>query len=382
LVTELGIKSIYIFPDLNYGAAIHADKWIPILPNTDAAMQLAIAYQWLKNDSYEKEYIAKHTYGFEKFVDYVMGKEDGIPKTPAWASEKCGVPEWTIKALARHWAKKVVSILHGNGGSFIRGPYASEPARLEVMLLGMRGLGKPGVHQAKMIEWNMWAKDYPIPFTPEVLPPMPHCSDPLRPVDGDLPDEINMKRFCLTPQQQERAPELIELFKQLPATKQFIPRCLVQIAITEGKAEWYGMHCFSTSQIPKANNYRIPTNKYQFEKIVYPRPGLSKVHMIWSSAPCNVTCWNHGNLFIDAYRHPDIETFVVQHPWMENDCYFADIILPVLTKHEMNDLGNDYSSGVFQSVYLEEPCIDPRGESRFDFDVCAKVAEKLGPGIL
>ena len=43
--TELGIKQIYICPDLNYGAAVHADKWIPVLPNTDAAMQLAIAYQ-------------------------------------------------------------------------------------------------------------------------------------------------------------------------------------------------------------------------------------------------------------------------------------------------------------------------------------------------
>lgn len=33
--TEVGIKQIYICPDLNYGAAVHADKWIPIYPNTD-----------------------------------------------------------------------------------------------------------------------------------------------------------------------------------------------------------------------------------------------------------------------------------------------------------------------------------------------------------
>ena len=43
-------------------------------------------------------------------------KADGVPKTPAWAAEKCGVPEWTIKALARDWAKKVTSICIGNGG--------------------------------------------------------------------------------------------------------------------------------------------------------------------------------------------------------------------------------------------------------------------------
>jgi anaerobic selenocysteine-containing dehydrogenase len=46
---NLGIKSIYICPDVNYGAGIHADKWIPIKPGTDAALQLAIAYIWIKN---------------------------------------------------------------------------------------------------------------------------------------------------------------------------------------------------------------------------------------------------------------------------------------------------------------------------------------------
>lgn len=377
--TELGLKSVYICPDLNYGAAIHADKWIPILPNTDAALQLAIAYMWITEDTFEHNYIDTHSYGFDKFKEYVMGQEDGIPKTPEWASEKCGVPEWTIKALARDWAKKVTSIMHGNGGCFIRGPYATEPARLEVMLLGMRGLGKPGVHQVKMIEWNLWAKDYPVPYNGEFIPAMPHICDALRPVDGDLPDTINMKRFVLSPEQQKRAPELIELFKQLPAPKQFIPRCLIHKAILEGSAEWYGLHCFSSSQQPDKNNYRQPTNKYQFDKIVYPRPGLSKVHMIWSDAPCNVTCWNDGNLHIKAMQSPEIETIVAQHPWLENDCYFADLILPVATKHEINDLGNDLSSGVFQSVYLEEPCCEPIGESLSDFDVCAKVAEKLGP---
>jgi hypothetical protein len=44
--SEIGIKQVYICPDLNYGTAIHADKWIPILPNTDAALQLAIIYVW------------------------------------------------------------------------------------------------------------------------------------------------------------------------------------------------------------------------------------------------------------------------------------------------------------------------------------------------
>ncbi|MCL2402455.1 MAG: molybdopterin-dependent oxidoreductase, partial [Oscillospiraceae bacterium] len=83
--SNIGIKSVYICPDLNYGAALHADKWIPVLPNTDAALQLAIAYTWITEDTYDKEYIATHSHGFDKFEDYVLGREDGVPKTPEWA---------------------------------------------------------------------------------------------------------------------------------------------------------------------------------------------------------------------------------------------------------------------------------------------------------
>lgn len=377
--TELGIKSIYICPDLNYGAAIHADKWIPILPGTDAALQLAIAYQWLTNDKYDKEYIASHAYGFDKFCDYVLGKEDGIPKTPKWASEKCGVKVWTIKALADYWAESTVSICHGNGGSYIRSPYATEPARLEIMLLGMRGLGKPGVHQCKLIEWNMWAKNYPFPYTPEFTPAVPHICDATRTVPGDIPADIEMNRFSLTQEQKDRAPEIVDLFEILPGPKQYIPRCLVQTAIVDKHAEWMGMSCFSTGAKPRPGNMRVPTVYDQFRPNQYPRPGMSRVHMIWSTAPCNVTCWNDGFLFQKAYRDPDIECMVVQHPWMENDCYFADILLPVCTKHEMHDIGNDMSSGTYVSVYKEEPCIAPRGESLSDFDVCVKILEQFGP---
>ena len=81
-LTEIGLKSVYICPDLNYGAGVHADKWIPILPNTDAALHLAIAYVWITEGTYDKEYIATHSYGFEKFEDYVLGQRGRGPQDP------------------------------------------------------------------------------------------------------------------------------------------------------------------------------------------------------------------------------------------------------------------------------------------------------------
>ena len=64
--TELGIKQVYVCPEVNYGAAVHADKWIPVLPNTDAALQLAIAYTWITEGTYDKKYIATHTSGLSR----------------------------------------------------------------------------------------------------------------------------------------------------------------------------------------------------------------------------------------------------------------------------------------------------------------------------
>jgi len=81
---------------------------------------------------------------------------------------------------------------------------------------------------------------------------------------------------------------------------------------------------------------------------------------------------------MQALQSPKIECIVAQHPWLENDCLFADIILPVATRFKIEDIGVDLGSGVFMSTFIEEHCIDPVGESLGDFDVVCKIAGKLG----
>ena len=360
-LTELGLTSVYVCPDLNYGAAVHADKWIPILPNTDAALQLAIAYVWISEGTYDKEYIATHSYGFEKFEDYVLGKEDGVPKTPAWAAEKCGVAEWTIKALARDWANKTTSLVHGNAGPGIRGPYSSEPARLEVMLLGMSGLGKPGVHQVKMIEWSIWREWFPVPYQGKVQPKLPMFCEQVRPAgamsvaDGMMPPYVGTN------------PALMELCKPMANPPlQVIPKCLVHDAILKPPVSWWGLRAFLEPAVD------------QFTQYTFPAPGRSGIHMIWTDSPCWITCWNDSNEYIRALQHPSVECIVAQHPWLENDCLMADLVLPATTRFEQLDIGNDLGSGVCTSIYLENHCVAPEGESLCDFDIVAKVAGKLG----
>jgi trimethylamine-N-oxide reductase (cytochrome c) len=361
--TDLGIKSIYICPDLNYGAAVHANKWIPILPNTDAALQLAVAYIWMTEGSYDKKYIATHAVGYDKFEGYVLGKEDGIPKTPEWAFPKCGIPEWTIKALARDWASKRTTIAHGNGGPGIRSPYSTEQGRLEVLLLAMQGVGKPGVHQFKMIEWGGPPGENPMPAG-VIAPKMPMFAETLRPVA-----EVASKEGDILPMYTSGKPgsELERLVALAPlGPKQFIPKDLIHDAILHPPISWYGNSSF------------VGQTEEQFVKYTYPAEGCSEVHMIWTDSPCWITCWNDSNSFIKALRSPKIEFILAQHPWLENDCLFADVILPVSTKFEEQDIGADMGSGQFYSVFNEEQCIEPVGESKSDYEIVCMIAERLG----
>ena len=79
----------------------------------------------------------------------------------------------------------------------------------------------------------------------------------------------------------------------------------------------------------------------------------------------------------DALRHESIEFVVIQHPWMENDTMFGDIILPSNTKFECEDIGTDCDSGQWNVVYYEQRAIKPIGESKSDKEVVGEVAKKL-----
>jgi anaerobic selenocysteine-containing dehydrogenase len=358
--TELGKKCIYICPDLNYGAAVHADKWIPVRPNTDAALQLAIAYIWITEKTYDKEYVKTHTVGYEKFKEYVLGKEDGIPKTPAWASLKCGVSEWTIKALARVWASKRTTIAHGNGGPGIRSAYSTENGRLEVLLLAMQGLGKPGVHQIKMIEWSTLSEKRrsPMPMG-TIIPQMLRFAYTVVELRGGRGTEVEEKH--------QLPPGLGQFLTSEPVNPiQFIPKNLIHAAILNPPISWYGNSTFP-GEIDD-----------QFVKYTYPAKGCSEVHMIWTDTPCWITCWNDSNTYIKALRSPKIEFILAQHPWLENDCLLADIILPVSTKFELEDIGTDLESGQYHTVFSEGKCIEPVGESRSDYEIVCMIAEKFG----
>ena len=79
---ENGAKVIVIDPRYSDTALVAADQWIPIIPGTDTAMMAAMGNVILRENLQDQEFLDKYTHGFDKYKAYVLGDEDGIPKTP------------------------------------------------------------------------------------------------------------------------------------------------------------------------------------------------------------------------------------------------------------------------------------------------------------
>jgi trimethylamine-N-oxide reductase (cytochrome c) len=112
----------------------------------------------------------------------------------------------------------------------------------------------------------------------------------------------------------------------------FVPKTYVPKAILEGQCDWWGCESETADRTDQFVHYK------------YPAEGCSKIHMVWTDSPSWITCWNGGNDYVRAMRHPDIEFMFAQHPWLENDCFLADIILPVNTKLEEDDIAAIFSA--------------------------------------
>lgn len=113
---EKGVRIVAVDPRYTETAAICAEQWIPIRPSTDVAMLIAMAYVIVKENLHDQKFLDRYTVGFEKYKEYLMGKEDGIAKTPQWAEEITGVPASTIEGLAKEYATtKPAALIAGIG---------------------------------------------------------------------------------------------------------------------------------------------------------------------------------------------------------------------------------------------------------------------------
>lgn len=125
---EAGAKIVVIDPRESDTAVALADEWIPISPTTDTAMMDAMMYVIISENLYDKKFVDKYCIGFdeeqmpedipkgESLKSYILGKKDGVEKTPEWAEDICKVPADIIRNLAREYAtNKPSALMQGYG---------------------------------------------------------------------------------------------------------------------------------------------------------------------------------------------------------------------------------------------------------------------------
>ena len=150
LAKQRGCKFVVVDPQYTDSAASYDAWWIPIKPNTDAAMLAGMAYHIFANNLQDQKFIDKFCLGMdagtmpaqfadrENFRDYILGKYDNTPKTPEWAEKICGVAAVDIKKLAEMYATTKPAALKASWAPG-RASYGEQYNRMAAALQAMTG---------------------------------------------------------------------------------------------------------------------------------------------------------------------------------------------------------------------------------------------------
>ena len=298
---EAGIKIISLDPRFTDSAAAFAHKWIPIRPGTDTAMLMAMAHKIISEDLQDQNFLDTYTEGFNQFKEYVVGKEDGIPKTPAWAETITGVSAATIEELALDYATKKPSALLTLGAPG-RTAFGEQFHRSASTLAAITG--NIGINGGDPAGFGI---------TPVGLQPLASAGLLQGSTPGNLPKGTTPK-------------------KGVHITKAWD-------AILKGRAGGYESD-FKLVYITNGN----PVNQFL-----------------------------NTNKAVEALKK--VEFVVVHEQFMTATARFADILLPVNTQLERNDIVRPWHSGSYY-LYLNK-VIDSLYESKSDLEICIELAKRL-----
>lgn len=335
-----GGKIIIIDPWLNQTVQGVADEWIPVLPGTDTAFCLGMAYHMIENNLQNQAYLDKYCIGFDgdhmpegapaedNFKDYVLGTFDNEPKTPEWAEAICGVPAATIRRLAEEIAgTERVNFYAGQSATKI--PAGEMFAQAFFTLALMHGdIGSPG----NIASW-VGLREGGMSSQPWVMA-------------GDSSNGAGKNPTN-------------------PLTPPSIVACILFDQI-EDQASWDRLdytECWQSILDGAYGRDVWPGGKKPLD-----------VHVIYCGGYENsLNSLPNANAAIEAFRKMD---FVFgANPFFDSSRQFCDIVLPVATWWEKGDIAWHCSA---ETVYWADRIMEPLYESKDEAFIAGELAKRLG----
>lgn len=318
---ESGKTIIVIDPMRSETIEFYGNKaqWIAPNPMTDVAMMMGIAHTLVKKGKHDTAFLDKYTSGYDAFEAYLLGKKDGIEKTADWAADICGVPAAQLEQLADLFSSNRTMLMSGWGVQ--RQQYGEQRHWMLATLSSMLGqIGLPGGGFGLSYHYS-------------------NGGNPTR--DAAV----------------------------LPA---------ISASLGGGSSagnDWAvsgAVDSFPVARITEALENPGKTIQHNGHDITFP-----DIKMIWWAGGANFTHHQDTNRLINAWQKPEL--IVISEPYWTAAAKHADIVLPITTSFERNDMTmtGDYSN---QHLVPMKQVVQPQGEARNDFDVFADMAEFLRPG--
>ena len=319
LAREAGARVVCIDPRHSLSAAALADEWIPIRPGTDAAMMSAMAYVMLSERLYDAEFVRTHCVGFDAGQMPVEGAE-------SYRDYILGVRDGLPKTP--QWAEPITAVPAGTIARIAREYATSKPAVLyQGYGMQRRAYGEQVVRAGcvlAVITGNVG-------------------------VPGGWASGLGLQ-----------APDGGGLWTVFPTGENPVKAEIPVFLWTEA--------CLRGKSMTAADGIRGAERLDNDIKLIY---AVATNCLINQHADINRTT----DILRDETK---VEFIVVQDNFLTSSARFADIVLPACTQFETWGVEDGWKYG--DEVILQPKLVEPPGECKSDYRICAELAERLGIG--
>ncbi|HUF87201.1 MAG TPA: molybdopterin-dependent oxidoreductase [Thermohalobaculum sp.] len=138
-----GCEFVLVSPQASDAIPEIGAEWLAPRPNTDVAIMLGLAHTLVIEGLHDRDFLARCTVGFERFLPYLTGETDGQPKDADWAAGISGLEAEAIRALARRMAARRTMI--SVAWALQRADHGEQPCWMAIVLAALLGqIGLPG----------------------------------------------------------------------------------------------------------------------------------------------------------------------------------------------------------------------------------------------